>query len=122
MIEEAAEKHDLPLGFEGEVFSPNYAIYIKAKINIGEAKIASLGQSGLSKVEGNMELNIFAHIGQEELVAIEANSISNDFIKGTNFNFVNGFGILLSPSVLSPISDGVRTSCLIKIPFYAFMQ
>lgn len=116
----AARALVLPLGWEGEVFTPPHASHVRAQVVFTEQRLASLGTDGLTKITGRIEIRIVVKAGEDSLAATLADQLARQFPRGADLPFDNGTGTVTTPQKGAPQSDGTRTSATVNVNFYAF--
>ena len=78
----AARALALPLGWEGEPFVPPHASHLRAQVVFENQKQATLGMSGLTKIDGRIEIKVMAKAGEDALVATLADQVARKFPRG----------------------------------------
>ena len=69
----AARALALPLGWEGEPFVPPHASHMRAQVVFENQKQATLGMSGLTQINGRIEIKVVVKAGEDALAATLAN-------------------------------------------------
>ena len=116
----AARALALPLGWEGEPFVPPHASHLRAQVVFENQKQATLGMSGLTKIDGRIEIKVMVKAGEDALAATLADQLARRFPRGAAIKFDNGTGTITTPIKTAPQSDGKRTFAVVNINFYAY--
>lgn len=116
----AARALDLPLGWEGEPFVPPHASHLRAQIVFENQRQATLGMSGLTKIDGRIEIKVVVKAGEDSLAATLADQIARRFPRGDDIHFDDGTGTITTPRKSAPVCDGKRTEAVVNVGFYAF--
>ena len=116
----AARALALPLGWEGEPFVPPHASHMRAQVVFENQKQATLGMSGLTKIDGRIEIKVMAKAGEDALVATLADQIARRFPRGDDIRFDSGTATITTPRKSAPACDGKRTGAVVNVGFYAF--
>lgn len=116
----AARALDLPLGWEGEPFVPPHASHLRAQIVFENQRQATLGMSGLTKIDGRIEIKVVVKAGEDSLAATLADQIVRRFPRGDDIHFDDGTGTITTPRKSAPVCDGKRTEAVVNVGFYAF--
>ena len=111
---------DLPLGWEGEPFVPPHASHLRAQIVFENQRQATLGMSGLTKIDGRIEIKVVVKAGEDSLAATLADQIARRFPRGDDIHFDDGTGTITTPRKSAPVCDGKRTEAVVNVGFYAF--
>ena len=110
----------LPLGWEGEPFVPPHASHLRAQIVFENQKQATLGMSGLTQINGRIEIKVMVKAGEDALAATLADQIARRFPRGDDIRFDSGTATITTPRKSAPVCDGKRTEAVVKVGFYAF--
>ena len=116
----AARALALPLGWDGEPFVPPHASHLRAQIVFENQRQATLGASGLTKIDGRVEIKVVVKAGDDSLAATLADQVARQFPRGDSISFDNGTGTITTPQKSAPQSDGKRTFAVVNINFYAY--
>ena len=116
----AARALDLPLGWEGEPFVPPHASHLRAQIVFENQRQATLGMSGLTKIDGRIEIKVVVKAGEDSLAATLADQIARRFPRGDDIHFDDGTGTITTPRKSAPVCDGKRTEAVVNVGYYAF--
>ena len=119
---EAAAALALPLGFEGEVFTPPAGPHLRGRMAYDDEQAATCGVGGLTRIDGALELTVaaMAGAGDDKAVAL-ARQAAAQFPRGRGLPCVGGEAVLAAPQVQSPKTDGARITVGVRIPFYALL-
>ncbi len=125
--QQAAQALSLPLGWEGEAFTPPQTAHVRGKLTFGESRAASLGSGGLTRTDGRMELTIVTPSGADAQAAALAASVQSCFPRGTMLDFTQGAAslgtaTLGTPASAAPHSEGTHILCAVTVPFWAFSR
>ena len=115
----AARALALPLGWEGEPFVPPHASHLRAQIVFENQRQATLGMSGLTKIDGRIEIKVVVKAGEDALAATLADQVSRQFPRGEDVHFDDGTATITTPRKSAPACDGKRTGAVINVGFYA---
>lgn len=116
----AAHSISLPLGWEGDVFTPPHTPHLRGRARFTGSTAATLGAGGLTRTDGSMELTLVVPAGNETLAANLAESLQRFFPRGTALDFTQGTVTLGTPSAAGMTGSGARLSVIVTIPFRAF--
>ena len=81
-VQLAARALALPLGWEGEPFVPPHASHLRAQVVFENQKQATLGATGLTQINGRIEIKVVVKAGEDALAATLANQIARRFPRG----------------------------------------
>ena len=120
---EAAAALALPLGWDGEVFTPPAGPHLRGRMTYDDEQAASCGAGGLTRIDGALELTvaIMAGAGDDTAVAL-ARSAAAQFPRGRGLPCNGGEAVLAGGQVQSPRPDGARITVVVRIPFYALLR
>ncbi len=121
-VREAATVLDLPLGFEGDVFTPPHGPHLRAQIVFTESATATLGVNGLVRTNGRIEIKVVTAAGEESQAAELTGSLVRLFPRGEEISFDDGLATLTTPQKGAPTGDGKRSEAVINVNFYAFQE
>ncbi len=116
----AARVLALPLGWEGEPFLPPPASHLRAQVVFEGQKQATLGATGLTQINGRIEIKVVVKAGEDSLAAALADQIARRFPRGDDIHFDDGTGTITTPRKSAPVCDGKRTEAVVNVGFYAF--
>ena len=119
-VQQVAQRLALPLGWEGEVFTPPHAPHLRGKIVFTASSPATLGAGGLTRTDGYIELSIVAPAGESEKVAEITDTVQAAFSRGIGIDFTKGTATLGLSALGSLHSEGSRIFAAVTIPFWAF--
>lgn len=109
----------LPLGWEGDVFTPPLAPHVRGRIVYEDAQTVSLGPHGLIRQFGYMEVKVVGPVASGEIAARNpARHLAAMFPRGSFFECDNGEITLMTATIGTAVPDGSRISVPVKIPFY----
>lgn len=91
-VQLAARALALPLGWEGEPFVPPHASHMRAQVVFENQKQATLGMSGLTQINGRIEIKVMVKAGEDALAATLADQIARRFPRGDDIRFDSGHG------------------------------
>lgn len=121
-IEEAASSLELPLGLEGEVFTPPHTPHLRAQIVFTESVTATLGVNGLIRTNGRIEIKVVTVAGENSQAATLVERLIRLFPRGEEISFDDGLATFTTPQKAAPTGDGKRAEAVININFYAFQE
>lgn len=110
----------LPLGWEGEPFVPPHTSHMRAQIVFERQEQATLGATGLARIDGRIEAKVVVKAGEDSLAMTLADQFSRQFPRGDDFYFDDGTGTITTPRKTAPACDGKRTEAVVNVGFYAF--
>ena len=119
-VQLAARALALPLGWEGEPFVPPHASHLRAQVVFENQKQATLGATGLTQINGRIEIKVVVKAGEDALAATLANQIARRFPRGDDIRFDSGTATITTPRKSAPACDGKRTGAVVNVGFYAF--
>lgn len=119
-VQQVAQRLALPLGWEGEVFTPPHAPHLRGKIVFAASAPATLGAGGLIKTSGYIELSIVVPVGEDEKAGELAEAIQAAFPRGTGIDFTKGTATWGLSALGSFRNEGSRIAAAVTIPFWAF--
>ena len=122
---DCAAELDLPLGWEGEVFTTPAGPHLKGRIVYDKEEAASLGTNGLTRTVGALLLTgaLFAGGDGAESVAVSlARAVGRCFPRGRGIEAAAGELIFGPPTVTTPDLDGARIRVTARLPFYAIHE
>lgn len=109
----------LPLGWEGEPFVPPHASHLRAQVVFEGQKQATLGTTGLTQINGRIEIKVVVKAGDDSLAATLADQIARRFPRGDDIRFDSGTATITTPRKSAPVCDGKRTGAVVNVGFYA---
>lgn len=115
----AAHALALPLGWEGEPFVPPHASHLRAQVVFENQRQATLGMSGLTKIDGRIEIKVMVKAGEDALAATLTDQIARRFPRGDDIRFDSGTATITTPRKSAPACDGKRTGAVVNVGFYA---
>ena len=118
----AATALSLPIGWEGEVFTPPAGPYLRGRVDYENEQAATCGSGGLTRIDGALELTVavMSGGGDSEAVAL-SRRIVGMFPRGLGILCTGGEAVLAAPRAQSPRTDGARITVVVRIPFYALL-
>lgn len=119
-VQLAARALALPLGWEGEPFVPPHASHLRAQVVFENQKQATLGATGLTQINGRIEIKVVVKAGEDSLAATLADQVAHRFPRGDDIHFDDGTGTITTPRKSAPVCDGKRTEAVVNVGFYAF--
>lgn len=121
-VREAAALLELPLGFEGDTFTPPHGPHLRAQIVFTGNVTATLGVNGLVRTDGRIEIKVVTAAGEDSQAAELAGRLIRLFPRGEDVPFDNGLATLTTPQKGAPAGDGKRTEAVLNVNFYAFQE
>lgn len=123
-LRETARVLRLPLGMEGEVFTPPPDTHLRGKISIDTAAAASLGPNALTRADGTLEIIVAVQAGLGMSTAMSvAQAVLRALPRGRHMSFHGNGRLVLSGGSATP--EGLHTDrsrVAVHIPFYALYQ
>lgn len=108
----------LPLGWEGDVFTPPLAPHVRGRIVYEDAQTVSLGPHGLIRQAGYMEAEVITALACGENTARNpARHLAAMFPRGSFFECDDSEITLMTVTIGTAVPDGSRISVPVKIPF-----
>jgi len=76
--------------------------------------------SGLTQINGRIEIKVMVKAGEDALAATLADQIARRFPRGDDIRFDSGTATITTPRKSAPVCDGKRTEAVVNVGFYAF--
>ena len=116
---------DLPLGWEGEVFTTPAGPYLKGRIVYEGERAATLGAHGATRTDGVLEFTVAVLAGTSEAesaVMSLARAVGRFFPRGRGVDCDGGEAVFTVPAVADTRTDGARIFAEARCPFYAILD
>lgn len=113
---------DLPLGYEGSVFTPPVGPHLRASVERDDTRAASCGHCGLTRVDGALAVTVVTTAGSTGEAADIAQAVAATFPRGHSVACTGGEAVFAQPAIGTAQSQGARFRLPIRLPFYALLS